>query len=142
MANRLKVAKVLSIKTLHAQGWSQRRIAQELGVSRGAVARHLQAHSGSQSVGEPPDDSNRAKAPTGSATPATEPNRAKAPPGSRSLLLTSYFRYHFVYSAQASNTAFVACFNTLWLRSCSKIEPTTVTSKQCRATSNWQQLYS
>ncbi len=27
MANRLKVANVLSIKSLHAQGWSQRRIA-------------------------------------------------------------------------------------------------------------------
>jgi len=31
MANELKVAKVLSIKALHAQGWSQRRIARELG---------------------------------------------------------------------------------------------------------------
>lgn len=57
MANRLKVAKVSSIHELRSQGWSQRRIARELGVSRGAVSRHLRAES----------------------------NRAKAPPGSRSL---------------------------------------------------------
>ena len=43
MANTLKVAKVASIIELHSQGWSQRRIARELGVSRGAVERHLRA---------------------------------------------------------------------------------------------------
>jgi len=67
MANELKVAKVLSIQALHAQGWSQRRIARELGVNRSTVARHLE------------DDSKRAKAPTGSA----DPKQAKAPPGSQ-----------------------------------------------------------
>ncbi len=41
MANQLKAVKVLSIRALYAQGWSQRRIARELGVSRDAVARHL-----------------------------------------------------------------------------------------------------
>jgi transcriptional regulator len=41
MANTLKVAKVASVLELHAQGWSQRRIARELGVSRGAVERQL-----------------------------------------------------------------------------------------------------
>ena len=30
MANRLEVAKVFSIKALHAEGWSQRRIARDL----------------------------------------------------------------------------------------------------------------
>lgn len=30
MTNQLKVAKVLSIKQLYDQGWSQRRIAREL----------------------------------------------------------------------------------------------------------------
>lgn len=54
MANRLKVAKVLSIHALHQAGWSQRRIAREVGISRGAVARHLRSRS------------NGAKAPTGS----------------------------------------------------------------------------
>ena len=43
MANELKVAKVLSIQTLRAQGWSQRRIARELGINRETVARHLTA---------------------------------------------------------------------------------------------------
>ncbi len=41
MANQLKVAKVFSIEGLHAQGWSHRRIARELGVHRETVARYL-----------------------------------------------------------------------------------------------------
>lgn len=40
MANRLKMAMVQSILTLHAQGWSWRRIAQELRVDRGTVSRY------------------------------------------------------------------------------------------------------
>jgi len=43
MVNELKVANVLSIKTLHAQGWSQRRIARELGVNRSVPERGLRA---------------------------------------------------------------------------------------------------
>ncbi len=42
MANVLKMAKVHSIQTLHARGWSQRRIARELGVHRETVARYVQ----------------------------------------------------------------------------------------------------
>jgi len=41
MANHLKVAMIHAIVTLHQRGWSRRRIARELGVDRGAVARHL-----------------------------------------------------------------------------------------------------
>jgi transposase len=41
MANRLKMAKVHSIQTLHARGWSQRRIARALGVHRETVARYV-----------------------------------------------------------------------------------------------------
>lgn len=85
MANRLKVANVLSIRSLHAQGWSQRRIATELGVSRGAVARHLQESSNETKAPTGSNDPNRAKAPTGSEPAETVSNRAKAPPGSRSL---------------------------------------------------------
>ena len=73
MANVLKVAKVSSIKELHDQGWSQRRIAKELGVSRGAVARHLRKEG---EVG-----SNRAKAPSGSAVGLDGQTRPKRPPG-------------------------------------------------------------
>ncbi len=41
MANRLKMAISESIFTLRQRGWSQRRIAQELGIDRETVARHL-----------------------------------------------------------------------------------------------------
>ncbi|QDU89041.1 hypothetical protein Pla175_24270 [Pirellulimonas nuda] len=85
MANRLKVAKVLSIRTLQLQGWSQRRIARELGISRGAVARQLLAGSGPTLQSDGPEGSNSAKAPPGSEAAEAPPNRAKAPPGSRSL---------------------------------------------------------
>lgn len=66
MANRLKVAKVASIHELHGQGWSQRRIARELGVSRGAVARQVQSVSTETSASPGPEASKRAKAPPGS----------------------------------------------------------------------------
>ena len=41
MANRLNMVRIQSIKQLKALKWSQRRIARELGIDRGAVARHL-----------------------------------------------------------------------------------------------------
>lgn len=70
MANQLKVAKVLSIQALHAQGWSQRRIARELGIHRETVARYLQ------------ETSKPATAPTGSVESEPDSKPAKAPPGS------------------------------------------------------------
>ena len=84
MANRLKVANVLSIQALHEQGWSQRRIARELGVSRGAVARHLENLSKRAKAPTGSDASNEAKAPIGSGDSGDDSNRAKAPTGSRS----------------------------------------------------------
>jgi hypothetical protein len=70
MANVLKMAKVQSIQTLHARGWSQRRIARELGIHRETVARYVQL-----AEGEPRDGpvvaegggQNRPNPPTGSA---------------------------------------------------------------------------
>jgi transposase len=41
MANHLEMAMIHSILTLHRQGWSQRRIALELGLNRETVGRHL-----------------------------------------------------------------------------------------------------
>ncbi|MBN2217595.1 MAG: winged helix-turn-helix domain-containing protein [Pirellulales bacterium] len=41
MANRLNMAKIQAIEQLQALKWSQRKIARELGIDRGAVARHL-----------------------------------------------------------------------------------------------------
>ena len=46
MANVLKMAKVHSIQVLHARGWSQRRIARELGIHRETVARYVQLAEG------------------------------------------------------------------------------------------------
>jgi len=85
MVNQLKVANVLSIKALHAQGWSQRRIARELGIHRGTVARHLKEASKPVPVPTGPDDPKPAKAPPGSEGDADVSKPAKAPTGSGSL---------------------------------------------------------
>jgi transposase len=73
MANRLKMAMIDSIVALHQRGWSNRRIARELGVDRDAVSRHIrQAQANAKaakvitgSAGEVPD-SKAAKVITGS----------------------------------------------------------------------------
>ena len=41
MANRLKMAITTSIRTLYQRGWSQRKIARDLGISRTTVRRYL-----------------------------------------------------------------------------------------------------
>ena len=41
MSNRLKVAMIDVILSLHRKGWSQRRIATELDINRETVARYL-----------------------------------------------------------------------------------------------------
>ena len=83
MANVLKMAKVNSIQVLHARGWSQRRIARELGVHRETVARYVQRTEGgprdgphaaaaAQNQPNPPTGSeiqNRPNLPTGSSGP-------------------------------------------------------------------------
>ena len=43
MANRIKVAVSQTILTLHAQGWSFRRIARTLGIHRETVSRYVRA---------------------------------------------------------------------------------------------------
>src|ERR1700730_2844833 len=45
MSNLLKMAMVQSILSLHAQGWSQRRIARQLGIDRETVRRDVQERS-------------------------------------------------------------------------------------------------
>ena len=92
MSNRLEVAKVLSIKQLHDQGWSQRRIARELGISRDAVARHLAKSRDSGQAPTDEGDANKAtseKALTGSGPQHDASNKAsttvKAPTGSGTL---------------------------------------------------------
>lgn len=72
MAYQLSMDKSFSIKALHDNGLSERAIGESLGVSRGAVRRHLAGIS-----------SNGTKAPTGKAPTGSEaPNSTKAPTGS------------------------------------------------------------
>src|SRR5581483_2744299 len=72
MSNYLKMAAIHSILALHQQGWSQRRIARELGLDRETVARHIrQANSSKPAI-----------APTGSVDPAEPSKPAIAPTGS------------------------------------------------------------
>lgn len=85
MANHLKVAKVLSIHSLHAQGWSQRRIARELGINRETVARQLKMPAKPAPAPGGSSDSKPAKAPPGSIPDGDDSKPAKAPTGSRSL---------------------------------------------------------
>ena len=73
MANLLKMAISETIRTLHRRGWSQRRIADQLGVNRETVARHLR---------RPEPDPKPAIAPTGSDQPDGAPKPAIAPLGS------------------------------------------------------------
>lgn len=66
MANVLKMALIESILSLHAQRWSQRRIARELGIDRGTVQKYLRARlSGSKPANLPTG--------SGSSKPATLP---------------------------------------------------------------------
>ena len=86
MANRLKVAKVFSIKQLHDQGWSQRRISRELGISRDAVTRQLRKVADSAESIPHEGVSNKAaseKAPTGSRQHDGPSNQATPPTGHR-----------------------------------------------------------
>jgi transposase len=75
MANQLKMAKVQTIHTLHQQGWSQRRIAKELGIDRATVARYVGTGSG-PAAGSAVQ--NQPQAPPGSEAE----NQPQAPPGS------------------------------------------------------------
>lgn len=72
MANYLAMSKVNGILELYREGWSQRRIAEALGVDRKTVSAHVAAEA-----------SKRAKAPTGKAPTGSDgSNWAKAPTGS------------------------------------------------------------
>ncbi|HMF12249.1 MAG TPA: IS21 family transposase [Gemmataceae bacterium] len=76
MANQLKMALIDTIHALQRRGWSQRRIASELGIDRATVARYLQ---------QAATESNAAIAPIGSDDIPAESKPAIAPIGSTSV---------------------------------------------------------
>jgi transposase len=89
MANLLKMAISETIRTLHRRGWSQRRIADELGINRETVARHIRradppSRPANAPLGSAGDDSasRPANAPLGSAGDDSVPRPANAPLGS------------------------------------------------------------
>ena len=67
MANRLNMAKIDAILSLHQRRWSIRRIAKELGINRGTVARHISLNGLL---------SKQARAPIGSAAGGPEAKQA------------------------------------------------------------------
>ena len=73
MANLLKMAVTESIHALNRRGWSQRRIADALGINRETVARHLR---------QADLPSKPANVPLGSPSGGDEPKPAHAPLGS------------------------------------------------------------
>lgn len=67
MSNLLKMAKIQSILSLHAQGWPARRIARELGVDRETVRKYVLQRSCEAKPADLPtgsDDSKPADLPT------------------------------------------------------------------------------
>ncbi len=74
MANRITMANIQAILTLHHNNWSNRRIAKELELSRNTVDRYVREAEGCSG-------SKQAKAPPGSGE-VGDSNWAKAPPGS------------------------------------------------------------
>ena len=82
MTNQIKMAVSDSILVLLAQGWSQRRIARELGLNRETVSRYVRLGA-SPPPADPPVASKPANVPTG-IDAATEAKPAKVPAGIRS----------------------------------------------------------
>ena len=78
MANLLNVAIIESIRSLHAQGWSQRRIARELDIDRATVGKYVRRGL---------CEAKAANLPTGSA--ASKPASFLSPPGGGSKPATN-----------------------------------------------------
>lgn len=72
MANRLKMAILHSIQLLHSLHWSQRRIADELGIDRGTVRKYLACGSCEAKPAIPPSGSEGPKPATFSGVPAPD----------------------------------------------------------------------
>jgi transposase len=84
VANLLKMAKLQSILSLHAQHWSQRRIARELGVDRETVRKYLREHLCGSKPANAPTGSGESKPASLRGFPAGESKPANAPIGASS----------------------------------------------------------
>lgn len=83
MANRLKMAVVDAISTLDQRGWSQRRIARELGIDRETVARYLHLErAGPKPATNAPTGSDAAEPPVSPAK-CTEQDNCRPGPASQ-----------------------------------------------------------
>ena len=67
MSNRLGMAKIKAILTLHQQGWSCRRIGRKLGIHHETASKYIQAAGVPKPATAPSDagDPKPAKTPTG-----------------------------------------------------------------------------
>ena len=77
MSNHLEMAMIHSILALHAQGWSARRIALELGINRETVGRHVAASGpkpATVAANPPPGAGASGAGVEGSKPATTEPN--------------------------------------------------------------------
>jgi len=81
VANQLKMALVHSILTLHARGWSYRRIGRELGVHRDTVKRYGELAADGKD-GPDRSDQNRPNPPIGSGDLPPPQNQPNVPAGS------------------------------------------------------------
>lgn len=86
--NQLKVNQQQTILSLHAQGWSKRRIARELGLDRGTVRKYV-AQAGSKSPTDPqtgsepkPPTPQPGSEPSAPSKPATDPQPGSGGPKS------------------------------------------------------------
>ena len=82
MAHQLKMATVQQILSLHAEGWSQRRIARELGISRDAVARYVHLAQTAPAAVQESSAADCAEPVGAIPQPLADSKPATAPPGS------------------------------------------------------------
>jgi transposase len=83
MANLLKMANVQSILLLHAQGWTQRRIARELEIDRGTVRKYVRQQLCGAKPANAPTGSEDSKPANLPMVPAPGPKPANLPIGGR-----------------------------------------------------------
>jgi transposase len=110
MANILNMAKKESILALHAQGWSQRRIALELSIDRSTVARTLQTLQPQPKPASAPTGCEGSKPATFSTSPGLESKPAtylEVPTDSQAVVETNPKK-----SSQAINPALATVTST------------------------------